>query len=105
MLKPLAVASAKRLPNYPDLPTIAEFIPGFESKGWLALMAPASTPDAIVQKISDDVKAVMAQFDTIQRFEAIGAYPRHLSPSELAAFIKAEQDLWWPVVRQINSKP
>lgn len=105
MLKPIAVASAKRLPNYPDLPTIAEIIPGFESKGWLALMAPANTPDAIIQKISDDVKVVMAQPDTIERFEAIGAYPRHLSPSELTAFIKAEQDLWWPVVRQINSKP
>jgi tripartite-type tricarboxylate transporter receptor subunit TctC len=103
-LKLLAVASAKRLPNYPDLPTIGEFIPGFESKGWLALMAPAGTPDAIVQKVSDDVKTVMAMPNIIARFEAIGAYARHLPPAELTAFIKAEQDLWWPVVREVNEK-
>jgi tripartite-type tricarboxylate transporter receptor subunit TctC len=102
LLKILAVGSAKRLPNYPDLPTIAETVPGFESKGWIALMAPAGTPDAIIKKINDDLRVVLAQPDVQAKFAAIGTYPHHLTPAETAAFIKSEEDLWWPLVREVG---
>lgn len=103
LVKPLAVASAKRLPNMPDLPTIGETIPGFESKGWLALMAPTGTPEHIVKKINADLRAVLDTDEVKQKFEVLGTYPRALSPAETAAFIRSEQQLWWPLVRQLGA--
>lgn len=104
MVRPLAIASAQRLPNMPELPTVAEFVPGFESKGWLALMAPAGTPDAIVRKINADLRVALDHPEVKQKFEVLGTYIRPLSPEQTGAFIKAEQALWWPVVRAANEK-
>jgi tripartite-type tricarboxylate transporter receptor subunit TctC len=104
LVKMLAVGSAQRLPNYPDLPTVAETIPGFESKGWLALMAPAGTPDAIVEKINADLRTVLAEPDVQARFATLGTYPHYLTPAGTAAFLKTEQDLWWPLVREVGVK-
>jgi tripartite-type tricarboxylate transporter receptor subunit TctC len=103
-LTPLAVASEKRLNNYPDIPTVSETIPNFVSKGWLALMAPAGTPDSIVRKVNADLQIVLAQPELVERFEAIGTYPQPMSPAETADFIRTEQQLWWPIVRQVESK-
>lgn len=100
-IKVIAIAAEKRVPNYPDLPTVSETIQGFESKGWLALMAPAGTPDAIVQKVNADLRTVLNQADLKQKFAVIGTYPRALSPAETDAFIKKEENLWWPIVRQV----
>lgn len=101
-LKALGIAAPKRLDNLPNLPTVSETIPGFELKGWLALMAPTGTPDAIVQKINADLRIVLAQAELKRKFEGIGTYPHAMSPDETRAFIKAEQALWWPVVRKIT---
>jgi tripartite-type tricarboxylate transporter receptor subunit TctC len=90
-------------PNMPDLPTVSETIPGFESKGWLALMAPAGTPDHIVRKVNADLRKVMEMDEVKQKFEVLGTYPRSLSPEETAAFIQSEQQLWLPLVRQLNA--
>lgn len=104
LLTPLAVASEQRLGNYPDLPTVSETLPDFVSKGWLALMAPAGTPDSIIEKVNADLRAVLAQPEVIEKFAALGTYPQPLSPAETARFIRAEQDLWWPIVRQVEGK-
>jgi tripartite-type tricarboxylate transporter receptor subunit TctC len=104
MLTPLAIASEQRLSNYPDIPTIAETIPGFASKGWLALMAPAGTPEGIISKVNADLRGVLAQPELQEKFAAIGTYPQHLTPAETADFIRAEQQLWWPIVREVESK-
>jgi tripartite-type tricarboxylate transporter receptor subunit TctC len=104
LVKPLAIASATRLPNMPELPTVSEFVPGFESKGWLALMAPAGTPDAIVRKISADLLVALDHPEVRHKFEVLGTYIRPLSPEGTAAFIKSEQALWWPIVRAVNEK-
>jgi tripartite-type tricarboxylate transporter receptor subunit TctC len=61
---PLAVASASRMPDSPNLPTVAETLPGFESVGWQALLAPAGTPDAIVRKVNADLLKAMHDPDT-----------------------------------------
>jgi tripartite-type tricarboxylate transporter receptor subunit TctC len=102
LVRTLAVGSAQRLPNYPDLPTVAETVPGFESKGWLALMAPAGTPDAIVTKINADLRTVLAEPEVQARFATLGTYPHYLTPADTAAFLKSEQDLWWPIVRDVG---
>ncbi len=103
-LKLIAIATAKRLPNLPDLPTFAETIPGFESKGWLLLMAPRGTPDAIINKVNADLATVLALPDVQQKFAALGTFAHHLSPADSAAYIKSEEDLWWPVVRTVEGE-
>jgi len=101
-VKPLAVTSTKRLANFPDVPTVAEFIPEFVVTAWFALMAPARTPNNIVQQINRDLRAVLEQPEVQQRFQKLGAYVRPMSPVETAEFIRKEQQLWWPVVNQLN---
>jgi len=99
-IKPLAVTSTKRLPNFPDVPTVAEFIPGFSVTAWFSLMAPAKTPDKIVQMASRDLRVVLDQPELQQKFEALGAFVRATSPAETADFIREQQDSWWPIVKQ-----
>lgn len=102
LVKVIGIAAERRLPNYPDLPTIAETIPGFRSAGWLMLMAPAGTPDAIVQKINADLKAILAEPDLIDKFGKIGTYPHYTTPAEGTAFLKKETETWWPLVREVG---
>jgi tripartite-type tricarboxylate transporter receptor subunit TctC len=101
-LKPLAVASAKRLHNFPNLPTVSETIPGFEAVGWAALTTLVGTPDDIVQKINKDLNAVLEQPEVQRKLEALGTYARLASSAETAKFIRREQELWRPVVRQLG---
>jgi tripartite-type tricarboxylate transporter receptor subunit TctC len=100
----LGVASAKRLPNMPDIPTIGETVPGVVSSGWLILMAPAGTPDAIVQKINADLRKVLAIPDVQTRLQQLGTYSRDLTPAQTDEFIRSEEKLWWPVVRALKEK-
>jgi tripartite-type tricarboxylate transporter receptor subunit TctC len=100
-IKPLAVTSATRLPNFPGVPTVAEFIPGFSVTAWFSLMAPAKTPDEIVQTVSRDLRAVVNQPDLQQKFETLGALVRPTSPAETSDFIREQQDSWWPIVKRM----
>jgi tripartite-type tricarboxylate transporter receptor subunit TctC len=102
LVKIIGIGSDKRLPNYPDLPTIGETLPGFYSAGWLLLMAPAGTSAAVVNKINADLKTVLAEPDIIERFGKIGTYPHYTTPAEAAAFIKSEEERWWPLVREVG---
>jgi tripartite-type tricarboxylate transporter receptor subunit TctC len=97
-LRPLAVATPQRLPSDPNLPTVAETIPGFEAVGWLALMAPPGTPEPIAKKISGDLRTVLAQPLLQKRFEDLGTSIRPTTPAELAAFIREQQRIWGPVM-------
>jgi tripartite-type tricarboxylate transporter receptor subunit TctC len=99
-IKPLAVTSTKRLPNFTDVPTVAEVIPGFSVTAWFSLMAPARTPNEIVQTVGRDLRGVVNQPDLQQKFEALGALARPTSPAETADFIREQQNLWWPVVKR-----
>ena len=108
MLKPLAVAFAKRVPDFPNLPTVAEAAPEietFESRGWFALTAPTGTPDAIVQKLGEDLHAVLSTADLQRRFAALGTYARPMTPAETVQFIKGEQALWRPIVSKLTAAP
>jgi tripartite-type tricarboxylate transporter receptor subunit TctC len=99
----LGIAAEKRLPNVPDLPTIAETVPGVVSSGWVVMMVPAGVPDAIVAKLNRDLRAVVAQADVQERFQQLGTYTRDLSPAETDAFIRNEEKLWWPIVERVES--
>ena len=102
LIKIIGIGSEKRLPNYPDLPTIGETLPGFYSAGWLMLMAPAGTPDAIINKINADLKTILAEPEIIEKFGKIGTYPHYTTPAGAAAFIKSEEERWWPLVREVG---
>jgi tripartite-type tricarboxylate transporter receptor subunit TctC len=104
-IKPLAVASRDRLPDFPQLPTVAETVAGYEARGWFALMAPAATPDEIVQKVSRDLRTALEHPDVSQKFRSLGTYPRFMSPDDLAGFIRREQELWKPVIQQLGPLP
>jgi tripartite-type tricarboxylate transporter receptor subunit TctC len=100
----IGVAAAKRLPNLPDLPTVAETVPGVVSSGWIVLMAPAGTPAAIIQKVNADLRKVTAMPDVIERLQQLGTYSRDLTPAQTDEFIRSEEKLWHPVVRALNEK-
>jgi tripartite-type tricarboxylate transporter receptor subunit TctC len=107
-LKALAVASPTRLPNFPDLPTVAEEVSGlegFEARGWFALTAPARASEAIIRKVSQDLRAVLQQSEVQMKFQALGTYARPMSPAATAEFIRREQELWRPLVRQVGVIP
>jgi tripartite-type tricarboxylate transporter receptor subunit TctC len=98
---PLAVAAPKRLAAFPDLPTVAETLPGFEAGGWLVLLAPKGTPDTIVKKANADLVKAVALPDIARRIAGIGWEERPLTPAETLAFIQAEQAKWAPIIEQI----
>jgi tripartite-type tricarboxylate transporter receptor subunit TctC len=90
------------LPSRPDVPTVAETVPGFVASGWFVLVAPPGTPAAIVNKVSQDLRAVLAQPDIKEKLEALSVSTRPMSSPELAAFIRSEEALWRPVVQRIG---
>jgi tripartite-type tricarboxylate transporter receptor subunit TctC len=105
-LKILALASAKRLSDFPDVPTVAETLPGFVAIGWFVLVAPAGTNEAIRAKLAQDVAKVLARPELQQRFaEVAGTYVRPMSVDEMKEFIRGQQKLWRPVLRQLDLQP
>jgi tripartite-type tricarboxylate transporter receptor subunit TctC len=100
--RPLAVASDKRISLFPDLPTVAETLPGFESNGWQVLVAPAGTPDAVVQKVSADLKKALADPEVQDRLAKLGRTDTPMSPEETLTFIHSEQKKWAPILAQIG---
>lgn len=105
-LKMLATTTAQRLPQYPDVPTVAEELglSDFEASSWYALYAPAGTPDKIVQKLAASVNDALAQPDIKARMNELGAVPVGGAPSKLATFMKAEQDKWGKVIQGAGIK-
>ncbi len=98
---PLAVAAPKRLADLPDLPTVAETLPGFEAGGWQVLVAPVGTPDAIVQKVNRDLIKALSEPETRARLAKLGRDERPLSAAATLAFIQNEQRTWAPILQQI----
>jgi tripartite-type tricarboxylate transporter receptor subunit TctC len=103
-VKLIAVASPERLPEFPDLPTVAETIPGFAARGWQVLVAPLGTPAPIVSKISADLAKVVADPDFKKRLANIGSYSRAMTPEQVLAFVHKEQETWLPVLQKISDK-
>lgn len=103
-LRPLAVATALRLKTAPDLPAVAETLPGFLAMGWFALMAPPGTPEPIARKISADLRSVLTKPEAVARLTELGTYLEPMSPDELLAFIRKQQQAWKPVLSEIAEK-
>jgi tripartite-type tricarboxylate transporter receptor subunit TctC len=103
-VKLIAVASPTRLPEFPDLPTVAETIPGFAAEGWQVVVAPIGTPAPIVTEVSTDFGKVVSDADFKKRLAAIGNYSRAMTPEQVLAFVAKEQQTWLPVVEKISAR-
>jgi tripartite-type tricarboxylate transporter receptor subunit TctC len=97
-VKLIAVASAKRLPQFPDLPTVSETIPDFTATGWQVVVVPLGTPQPIIDKVSKDLATVVESKGFQTKLNNIGSYSHAMTPAEVLAFVKAEQDKWSPLV-------
>ena len=102
-LRPLAVTTGKRDPQFPDLPTMEEAgISGFDADIWYAFVMPAKTPPAIIRKVSDDLRTVLQDPDIQAKLRANGLEPAFLGPDETAALIKRDVARWKEVADKIK---
>ena len=103
-MRMLGVGSVKRNPQVPDVPTIAETLPGFESVQWWGMFAPAGTPAAIVDRLGADVKTVLGMEDLKKRLIHEGADIDYQSPAEFSRFVVDEISRWTGVVKKAKVK-
>ncbi len=98
-LRALGVAGLERSPAAPDVPAIAEVLPGFEANSWVGLLMPAGSPADIARKFSFESRRVLLEPEFARKLQELGATPVGSSPEELAAFIKKDTDRWRQVVK------
>jgi tripartite-type tricarboxylate transporter receptor subunit TctC len=103
-LKLLGVATPKRMAALPDVPTIAETLPGFESAAWFAIVAPPKTPQAIADKINADVNEALQQSEIRDRLAQLSAEPIGGTPQATAAYMREEIERWYNVIKAANVK-
>jgi tripartite-type tricarboxylate transporter receptor subunit TctC len=104
-LRSLAVANEHRLPDFPDLPTLAETYPGFVATSWFALLAPPKTPAPLVDKLYQAIAETLRMPEIEHRLHDLGATPGGSSPAATAAFLKAETERWRKVITEAGIKP
>jgi tripartite-type tricarboxylate transporter receptor subunit TctC len=103
-LRAIAVTTPKRLPSNPELPAMAEALPGFEVVGWYGVIGPASMPQPLVQKLHGELVKILNLPDVKSRIEGDGSQPVGSSPEEFRAFMKADMDKWARLVKESGAK-
>jgi tripartite-type tricarboxylate transporter receptor subunit TctC len=103
-LRGLAVTSAKRLPLFPNLPPIADYVPGYEAFAWQGLMAPKATPPAIIARLNHDLNAALADPKLQKRLTDLGGVPMPTTPDEFGKLIVNEMAKWEKVIKFANIK-
>ncbi len=104
-LRPIAITSAQRSPSLPDVPTLAESgYPGFDVQSWFALVAPAGTPKAIIEKLNAALNKALVAPDVRQRLQELGATPDPGTPEKMRDFATAEVKRWREVVKASGAK-
>jgi tripartite-type tricarboxylate transporter receptor subunit TctC len=104
-VRALGVTSQQRTPLAPDLPAIAEFVPGFEAIGWYGLVAPAKTPPDIVAKLNTELVKLMGSADFRERLSTMGAVPYGTSSQEFGTHIRSEIDKMRRIIKTAGVKP
>jgi len=104
-LRPLAVTTTTRSPILPDVPPLADFLPGYDASTWLGVGAPKSTPREIVERLNGEINAALADPIMQERIASFGYSVLPGSPAEFGKFIVEETEKWGEVVRATNMKP
>ena len=100
----IGVSSLKRSPIFPDIPTIAETVPGYETNAWGGIVVPVGTPKAIVMKLNAEINKALQSPALKERYAAIEAEPVGGTPEQFAAFVKKETVKWAEVVKKSGAK-
>ncbi|HJZ16924.1 MAG TPA: tripartite tricarboxylate transporter substrate binding protein [Stellaceae bacterium] len=104
-LRALAVTTATRSPTMPDIPTVGDFVPGYETSAWLGIGAPKNTPAEIISKLNSEINAALASAVMEARLADLGGTPLPGSPSDFGQLIANETEKWGEVIRAANIKP
>ena len=104
-IKALGVTTARRAPLLDSVPPIGETVPGYDSAGWSGLVAPAKTPDEIVNKVNADLVALMRDPAVLRQFEERATLAAPMTPAEFAAFMAKDMATWAEVVKATGTKP
>jgi tripartite-type tricarboxylate transporter receptor subunit TctC len=104
-LRALAVTTATRSDALPDVPTVGEFVPGYEASNWFGLGAPKATPAEIVEKLNKEINAALADPKMKARLADLGGTPLAGSPADFGKLIADETEKWGKVIRSANIKP
>jgi tripartite-type tricarboxylate transporter receptor subunit TctC len=104
-LRALAVTTTTRNAATPDLPTVAEFLPGYESSAWYGVSAPKSTPADIVEKLNKEINAGLSDPKLSARLADLGGILMRGSPADFGKLIAEETEKWAKVIRAANIKP
>jgi tripartite-type tricarboxylate transporter receptor subunit TctC len=103
-LRALAVTAATRQAALPEIPTVSEFVPGYEASGWYGIGAPKNTPPEIVDRLSKEIDAHLSNPKMKAQLAELGAVPMPMTPVEFGSFIAAETEKWAKVIRTANIK-
>ena len=103
-IKCIAHTGSGRLATLPEVPAVAETLPGFEAYEWQGVFVPAGTPAQIVDKLNAGMNAVLRQPEMIERLKQLNVEFRENTPEEFRAFVAAEMEKWSGVVREANIK-
>jgi tripartite-type tricarboxylate transporter receptor subunit TctC len=104
-LRAVAVTGDKRVDVLPDLPTVDEFVPGYEASGWFGLCAPRNTPAEITDKLNKEVNAALADAKLLARLADLGGTALVGSPADFGKLIASETDKWAKVIKFANIRP
>jgi tripartite-type tricarboxylate transporter receptor subunit TctC len=104
-MRALAVLSKARTPALPDVPTMGEFIPGFEATTWNAIGAPRGTPPEVIERLNREINAGLQDAALLKRFADVGGVPIRLTPAELTAMIAKDTEKWAKVVKAAGLTP
>jgi tripartite-type tricarboxylate transporter receptor subunit TctC len=104
-LRPLAVTTAARSEVLPDLPTVADFVPGYEASAWYGVGVPKGTPDVIIEKLNKEINAVLADPKAKARLAELGASLLAGSPADFGKLVADETEKWGKVVKFSGAKP
>ena len=98
----LATSGRERAPQYPDLPTIGEFYPGFETTSWIGLIAPAGTPRSVIDKLNGTLAKIVSTEDMREKFRLQGGEIVASTPEQFGGLIKSETAKWGKIIREKN---
>ena len=104
-IRPLALMSSKRSPALPNVPTVAETLPGFEANGWTGVGVPRGTPAPIVERLNREINAGLANPGIKAKLAAVGGTPLFYTPNELGALVARETNRWADLIKQAGIQP